>query len=147
MKSTQKDNLDVYPTKIFKTSPYVPKKKHAVTAILASCRNQNFGRAVTGHGACWIDRNGTVRLRWAARAIIRGKGEVRLEMSHISLRKGCTCQTRPFGPLHINIRENPNSTFALITEIFGGITLNFHGLSQITALSKLPQITQSWYGS
>ena len=40
------------------------------------------------------------------------------------------------------IRENPNSTFALITEIFGGITSNFHGLSQITALSKLPQITR-----
>jgi len=41
------------------------------------------------------------------------------------------------------IRENPNSTFPLITEIFGEITLNFRGLSQITALSKLPQITQS----
>jgi len=41
------------------------------------------------------------------------------------------------------IRENPNSTFPLITEIFGEITLNFHGLSQITALSKLPQITRS----
>ena len=43
----------------------------------------------------------------------------------------------------VNIRENPNSTFALITEIFGGITSNFHGLSQITALSKLPQVTPS----
>ena len=46
-----------------------------------------------------------------------------------------------------NIRENPNSTFPLITEIFGEITLNFRGLSQITALSKLRQITWSWYGS
>jgi len=43
----------------------------------------------------------------------------------------------------VSIRENPNSTFPLITEIFGEITLNFHGLSQITALSKLPQITRS----
>ena len=38
------------------------RKKHAVTAILASCRNQNFGRAVTGHEACRIDRNSTVSL-------------------------------------------------------------------------------------
>jgi hypothetical protein len=42
-----------------------------------------------------------------------------------------------------NIRENPNSTFPLIAEIFDEITLNFHGLSLITALSKLPQITRS----
>jgi hypothetical protein len=43
----------------------------------------------------------------------------------------------------LDIREIPNSTFPLITEIFGEITSNFKGLSQITALSKLPQITPS----
>ena len=65
MQSNQEYNLDVYPTKssrIFRMC----RKKHAVTAILASCRNQNFGRAVTGHGACRIDRNGTVAPRLVA---------------------------------------------------------------------------------
>ena len=35
------------------------------------------------------------------------------------------------------IRENPNSKFSLISEIFGEITSNFHRLGQITPLSKI----------
>ena len=53
------------------------------------------------------------------------------------------CESLKVSLAKAHIRENPNSTFPLITEIFGEITLNFRGLSQITALSKLPQITQS----
>ena len=49
----------------------------------------------------------------------------------------------PFG----YIRENPNSKFSLISEIFGEITSNFHRLGQITPLSKLRQITLYEYGS
>ena len=35
-------------------------KKKIVTPVLAACRNQNFGRRITHHAACRIERNGTV---------------------------------------------------------------------------------------
>ena len=46
-----------------------------------------------------------------------------------------------------SIKENPNSKFSLISEIFGEITSNFHRLGQITPLSKLRRITLYEYGS
>ena len=50
-------------------------------------------------------------------------------------------------PLFSCIRENPNSKFSLISEIFGEITSNFHRLGQITPLSKISRITLYEYGS
>ena len=47
-------------TRILKFSLEVRAKKRDVTAISSICWNQNFGRHVTGHGGCRIDRNGTV---------------------------------------------------------------------------------------
>jgi hypothetical protein len=37
-------------------------KKKVVMPVMAACQNQNFGRPVTHHTACHIERNGTVPL-------------------------------------------------------------------------------------
>ena len=40
-----------------------------VTPVLAACRNRNFGRPVTHHAACRIERNSTVLFKYISMSI------------------------------------------------------------------------------
>ena len=54
-----------------------------VTPVLASCRNQNFGRRVTHHVACRIERNTTVPPQPPPTTIIKTRGSRWDVLSHI----------------------------------------------------------------